>query len=41
MRERIQIPLGVLHDSNLYIAPLDEDRHWYRYHHLIAEFVGL
>ena len=34
-----RITLRMLQDSNLFIAPLDEDRHWYRYHHLFAEFL--
>lgn len=34
-----QITLEMLHDSNLFITPLDEDRRWYRYHHLFAEFL--
>jgi LuxR family maltose regulon positive regulatory protein len=26
--------------SNLFIIPLDNDRHWYRYHHLFADLLG-
>jgi LuxR family maltose regulon positive regulatory protein len=26
-----------LEDANLFIVPLDHDRHWYRYHHLFAD----
>ncbi len=25
--------------ANLFIVPLDQERHWYRYHHLFAEFL--
>lgn len=34
--------LGVLRrleDANLFLVPLDEERQWYRYHHLFAEFL--
>ncbi len=26
--------------ANLFIVPLDEDRHWYRYHHLFADLLS-
>jgi LuxR family transcriptional regulator, maltose regulon positive regulatory protein len=29
--------LAALERSNLFIIPLDDQRHWYRYHHLFAE----
>ncbi|QBD81643.1 hypothetical protein EPA93_39005 [Ktedonosporobacter rubrisoli] len=28
-----------LEQANLFLIPLDEERHWYRYHHLFAEFL--
>lgn len=31
--------LEYLEQSNLFIVPLDQDRTWYRYHHLFAEFL--
>ena len=31
--------LEYLERANLFIAPLDNDRRWYRYHHLFAEFL--
>ena len=31
--------LEVLERSNLFIIPLDEERHWYRYHHLFASLL--
>lgn len=30
-------PLGQLERQNLFIVPLDDDRTWYRYHHLFTE----
>jgi LuxR family maltose regulon positive regulatory protein len=32
-----QTMLEYLHQKNLFIIPLDEERQWYRYHHLFAE----
>ncbi len=32
--------LEYLEISNLFILPLDSQRHWYRYHHLFASFLG-
>ncbi|HSH80014.1 MAG TPA: LuxR C-terminal-related transcriptional regulator, partial [Herpetosiphonaceae bacterium] len=32
-----QLLLEELERSNLFIVPLDEARHWYRYHHLFAQ----
>jgi LuxR family maltose regulon positive regulatory protein len=29
--------LEELEQANLFVVPLDEDRHWYRYHHLFAD----
>jgi LuxR family maltose regulon positive regulatory protein len=34
-----QAVLETLEQSNLFIVPLDQDRAWYRYHHLFAEFL--
>ena len=31
--------LGELERSNLFLVPLDDHRHWYRYHHLFAELL--
>jgi LuxR family maltose regulon positive regulatory protein len=33
--------LEYLERSNLFIVPLDERQHWYRYHHLFAEMLAL
>jgi LuxR family maltose regulon positive regulatory protein len=35
-----QHTLESLEKSNLFIIPLDNDRHWYRYHHLFADLLG-
>ncbi len=32
-----QIILGQLERDNLFVVPLDDDRRWYRYHHLFAD----
>ncbi len=32
-----QIQLGLLEQANLFLVPLDDERRWYRYHHLFAE----
>jgi len=32
-----QAILEQLEQANLFLIPLDEERHWYRYHHLFAE----
>jgi LuxR family maltose regulon positive regulatory protein len=29
--------LEALEEMNLFVIPLDDDRHWYRYHHLFAD----
>ncbi len=34
-----QATLGMLERSNLFIVPLDNDRRWYRYHHLFADLL--
>jgi LuxR family maltose regulon positive regulatory protein len=34
-----QITLEYLERSNLFIIPLDNERHWYRYHHLFADLL--
>jgi LuxR family maltose regulon positive regulatory protein len=31
--------LDYLERSNLFLIPLDQDRHWYRYHHLFADLL--
>jgi len=31
--------LDQLERANLFLIPLDDDQHWYRYHHLFAEFL--
>ena len=32
-----QLILDQLERANLFVVPLDDDRQWYRYHHLFAE----
>ena len=32
--------LEALERGNFFVAPLDDKRHWYRYHHLFAEFLS-
>jgi LuxR family transcriptional regulator, maltose regulon positive regulatory protein len=32
-----QIILEILEKMNLFVIPLDDERHWYRYHHLFAD----
>ncbi len=34
-----QVVLEYLDRSNLFIVPLDDERHWYRYHQLFADFL--
>jgi LuxR family maltose regulon positive regulatory protein len=34
-----QAMLEVLEEMNLFVIPLDEERHWYRYHHLFADML--
>jgi LuxR family maltose regulon positive regulatory protein len=38
-REDGQAILEALEAANLFIVPLDEERHWYRYHHLFADLL--
>ncbi len=38
-REDGQYMLEQIEQANLFLIPLDEQRHWYRYHHLFAEFL--
>ena len=38
-QENGQIILESLERANLFIIPLDEERHWYRYHHLFADLL--
>ena len=38
-REGSQLLLRNLERMNLFLIPLDEQREWYRYHHLFAEFL--
>ncbi|MEZ4683231.1 MAG: hypothetical protein R2932_54385 [Caldilineaceae bacterium] len=34
-----QATLEALEQANLFLIPLDNERHWYRYHHLFADFL--
>jgi len=34
-----QATLEMLEHANLFIVPMDDNRHWYRYHHLFAEIL--
>jgi LuxR family maltose regulon positive regulatory protein len=36
---RAQVQLVALERANLFIVPLDDERHWYRYHHLFADLL--
>jgi LuxR family maltose regulon positive regulatory protein len=38
-REDGQSMLEALERANLFMVPLDDERHWYRYHHLFAELL--
>jgi LuxR family maltose regulon positive regulatory protein len=38
-QENSQETLEMLDRANLFIVPLDEERRWYRYHHLFAELL--
>ena len=35
-----QATLELLEQMNLFVIPLDEERHWYRYHHLFADVLN-
>jgi LuxR family maltose regulon positive regulatory protein len=35
-----QTTLETLEQMNLFLIPLDEERHWYRYHHLFADVLN-
>ena len=35
-----QVRLEALERGNFFVVPLDEKRHWYRYHHLFAEVLS-
>ena len=35
-----QATLTMLHRANLFVIPLDNERRWYRYHHLFADVLG-
>ena len=34
-----QVTLEYLERANLFVVPLDNDRRWYRYHHLFADLL--
>ncbi len=38
-QENGQVTLEMLEHANLFIVPLDEERRWYRYHHLFADLL--
>jgi LuxR family maltose regulon positive regulatory protein len=38
-QENCQERLEILEQQNLFIIPLDDQRQWYRYHHLFSEFL--
>jgi LuxR family maltose regulon positive regulatory protein len=38
-RQDSQILLGQLERTNLFLIPLDDERQWYRYHHLFVELL--
>jgi len=37
--EDAQAMLNCLEDANLFLVPLDDERRWYRYHHLFADLL--
>lgn len=37
--ESSQLALEYLHNKNMFIVPLDNDRKWYRYHHLFLDLL--
>ena len=38
-RDDSQVILAQLEQANLFLFPLDDERHWYRYHHLFADLL--
>jgi LuxR family transcriptional regulator, maltose regulon positive regulatory protein len=40
LQERGQAQLEALERGNFFVVPLDDRRHWYRYHHLFAEVLS-
>jgi len=36
-----RLTLEMLENANLFIVPLDNERHWYRYHHLFSDLLQL
>ena len=38
-QDNSQVMLEILERANLFIIPLDNDRQWYRYHHLFADLL--
>ncbi len=40
-REDSQTTLTQLEQANLFLVPLDEERRWYRYHHLFADLLRI
>lgn len=38
-RENSQLIIENLENSNMFVFPLDTERHWYRYHHLFADLL--
>ena len=34
-----QATLDIIERANLFIVPLDDERRWYRYHHLFADLL--
>jgi LuxR family maltose regulon positive regulatory protein len=38
-QDNAQATLEMLEHANLFIVPLDEERRWYRYHHLFADLL--
>jgi LuxR family maltose regulon positive regulatory protein len=36
-----QLILDQLEQANLFVVPLDDERHWYRYHHLFADVLRI
>ncbi|GAP09418.1 ATP-dependent transcriptional regulator [Bellilinea caldifistulae] len=38
-REDAELILGRIEQANLFLIPLDDQREWYRYHHLFSEYL--